>query len=152
QAQREAEEQARREKEQARLAATAGLSADQIAKAEELANWDFIKGSQISQEFRDHLARFPGGVTERFARARLEDLVWAELGTAPGLDQLSDFLAEFPQGTHAKAAADRRTALQREQTRVEEARELDRRETEAWAAASSGVDVAAFESFLKEWP
>src|SRR5262249_49946329 len=23
---------------------------------------------------------------------------------------------------------------------------------EAWAAASSGVDVAAFESFLKEWP
>jgi hypothetical protein len=120
QAQREAEEQARRAKEQARLAATAGLSADQIAKAEELANWDFIKGSQSSQEFRDHLARFPGGVTERFARARLEELVWAELGTALGLEQLGGFFAEFPQGTHAKAAADRRAALKRDQAKAEE--------------------------------
>src|SRR5262249_54031109 len=104
QAQREAEEQARRNKEQARLTAIAGLSADQIGKAEELANWDFIKASESAQEYRDHLARFPGGVTERFARARLEDLMWAALGTAPTLDQIHDFLLEFPQGKHAKEA------------------------------------------------
>jgi WD40 repeat protein len=152
QALREAEEQARREKEQARLAATAGLSADQIAKAEELANWDYIKGRKSSQEFRDHLARFPGGVTERFARTRLEELVWAELGSAPGLDQLSDFLAEFPQGGHAKAAADRRTALERQQAAAEEARDLDRRETEAWAAASASGDIVALTAFLEDWP
>jgi len=77
QAQREADELGRQEKEQARLTAIAGLSSEQIAKAEELANWDFIKASASAQEFRDHLARFPGGVTERFARTRLEDLVWA---------------------------------------------------------------------------
>jgi hypothetical protein len=112
QAQREAEEQARRDKEQARLNAIAGLSSDQITKAEELANWDFIKASESAQEYRDHLARFPGGVTERFARARLEDLAWAGLGATPGLDQLCDFLAEFPQGRHAKSAADRRAALE----------------------------------------
>jgi hypothetical protein len=152
QVQREAEEQARRDKEQARLAATAGLSADQIGKAEELANWDFIKASESAQEFRDHLARFPGGVTELSARARLEDLVWAGLGAAPGLDQLGDFLTEFPQGTHAKAAADRRAALEQEQADAEEARERGRRETEAWAAASSAGDTAAFKAFLKEWP
>jgi WD40 repeat protein len=151
QAQREAEEKARREQEQARLATTTGLSADQIAKAEELANWDFIKGSQSAREFHDHLARFPGGVTERFARARLEDLVWAELGAAPGFDQLGDFLAEFPQGTHAKEATDQRAELEREQAAAAQARERDRRETEAWAAASSAGDVAAFEAFLKEW-
>jgi hypothetical protein len=69
QAQREADERARQEKEHARLTAIAGLSANQIAKAEELANWDFIKSSANVQDFRDHLARFPGGVTERFAQA-----------------------------------------------------------------------------------
>src|SRR5262249_46987844 len=121
QEQREAEEQARRDKEHARLTAIAGLSADQIGKAEELANWDFIKASDSAQEFRDHLARFPGGVTERFARGRLENLVWAGLGATPGLDQLGDFLAEFPRGTHAKTAADRRAALEQEQAEAEEA-------------------------------
>jgi hypothetical protein len=79
-AQREADERARAEKEQARLAAIAGLSPDQIAKAEELANWDFIKASESTQDLRDHLARFPGGVTERFARARLEQLVCDRTG------------------------------------------------------------------------
>jgi TIR domain len=127
QAQREAEEQARRDKEQARLSAIAGLSSDQITKAEELANWDFIKASESAQEYRDHLARFPGGVTERFARARLEDLAWAGLGATPGLDQLGDFLAEFPQGTHAKTAADRRAALEQEQAEAEK-----RRREEEW--------------------
>jgi hypothetical protein len=54
-----AEEAARREKERARLEAIAGLSPEHIAKAEELANWDFIKASENSEDFRDHLARFP---------------------------------------------------------------------------------------------
>src|SRR5262249_29109801 len=54
QAQREAEEEARRNKEQARLTAIAGLSPNHIGKAEELANWDFIKASESAQEFRDH--------------------------------------------------------------------------------------------------
>jgi TIR domain len=121
QAQREVEERARRDKEQARVTAIAGLSADQIGKAEELANWDFIKESESAQEFRDHLARYPGGMTERFARARLENLVWAGLGASPSLDELGDFLAEFPQGTHAKTAADRRAALEQEQAEAKEA-------------------------------
>jgi hypothetical protein len=43
--QREAEEQARLEPERVRLAAIAALSPEQIAKAEELANWDSIKES-----------------------------------------------------------------------------------------------------------
>ena len=99
-----AEEAARAEKERARLDAIAGLSPEQIAKAEELANWDFIKASEGSQEFRDHLARFPQGVTERMARKRLEALVWAGLSQPVGANALKGFLAEFPNGTHASAA------------------------------------------------
>jgi TIR domain len=56
-----AEEVARAKKERARLKATAGLSPDQIAKAEELVNWEFIKDGKSSDEFRNHLARFPRG-------------------------------------------------------------------------------------------
>jgi hypothetical protein len=67
-----AEEAARAEKERARLQAIAGLSPDQIAKAEELVNWQFIKDGKSSDEFRDHLARFPQGVTKGLARAGLE--------------------------------------------------------------------------------
>jgi TIR domain len=86
------------------------------------------------------------------ARREWEDLVWVGLGPAPGLDELSDFVAEFPQGTHAKAAADRRAALKREQAATEESRERERRETEAWASVSRVGGVAALETFLKEWP
>src|SRR5262245_8561621 len=93
--QREAEEEARREKEQARLMATSGLSADQFDKAEELANWDFIKLSESAQEFRDHLARFPHGVTERMARTMLESLMWAGLSVRSDLSGLRSFLDQF---------------------------------------------------------
>jgi len=152
QAQREADERARQEKEQARQAAIAGLSPVQIAKAEELANWDFIKGSKNAQDMRDHLARFPGGVTEKFAQIRLEELVWAGLGIAPTLDQLTDFLDEFPAGAHAKAASDRRAGWEQEVAAQREANERAQREDEAWAAASNASDAAAVGAFLKEWP
>ena len=52
----------------------AGLSPDEIRKAEELANWDFIKERDSLQALRDHLARFPSGVTTLYAQTRLEEL------------------------------------------------------------------------------
>jgi len=126
-AQREAEEQARRDKEQARLTAIAGLSADQIGKAEELANWDFIKASESAQEFRDHLARFPHGVTERMARARLESLMWAGLSARPDLPGLRSFLNEFPDGKRAAEAKAQLADLERQ---AAAAREEERRRQE----------------------
>ena len=93
-----AEETARAQKERARLEAIADLSPELIAKAEELANWEFIKASESSQEFRDHLARFPQGVTERMARVKLEALVWVGLPLPVDIDALNGFLAEFPNG------------------------------------------------------
>ena len=113
-AQREAEEQARREKEQARLKAISGLSAEQIGKAEELANWDFIKARESAQEFRDHLAQFPHGVTERMARARLESLMWSRFSSRPDLHTLRSFLDEFPDGRYVADAKARLADLERQ--------------------------------------
>jgi hypothetical protein len=99
-----AEENALAEKERSRVEAVVGLPPEQTAKAVELANWDFIKASESSQDVRDHLARFPQGVSEPWARTRLETLVWAGLPRPVDSDALNGFLAEFPNGTHAGEA------------------------------------------------
>lgn len=100
-----AAEAERQQKEKTRLDAIAGLSAEQIAKAEELANWEFIKDSKDEPDYRDHIARFPQGVTLRMARTRLETILWAKLGFTPTAEALEGFLAEFPDGARAAEAA-----------------------------------------------
>ena len=99
-----AERAAQLEKERARLEAIAGLTPDQAAKAEEMANWEYIKTNGKVEDFRDHLARFPQGVSERWTRARLEDLVWTALPRSTDVGALKSFLAEFPSGAHANEA------------------------------------------------
>jgi WD40 repeat protein len=148
----ESEEAARKEKERARLQAIAGLSPEHIAKAEELANWDFIKASQNIQDFRDHLARFPKGVTERMARTKLEALVWAGLAVPVDVPALEGFLEEFPNGAHAGEAKSKLAELKRLADAAARAEESHRREMEAWASASAAGTVAAFEDFLRAWP
>ena len=148
----EAEEAARAEKERARLDAIAGLSPEQIAKAEELANWDFIKGSDSIQDFRDHLARFPQGVTERMARARLEALVWGGLPRRVDQDTLKSFLAEFPNGAHAGDANAKLAELELQAAAAREASESEKREMGAWASASAAGTVVALEEFRRDWP
>jgi hypothetical protein len=54
-----------------------GLLPKDIARAEELANGEFIKASESGQDFRDHLARFPKGVTERMAQTKPVDIAQA---------------------------------------------------------------------------
>ena len=111
----EAEEQERREREKARLAALAALSPEQITKAEELANWEFIKDASRVQDLRDHLARYPGGVYERMARHRLAALAWAALGKAPDKAALKAYLEEFPNSTQAEKATARLARLERKE-------------------------------------
>jgi hypothetical protein len=78
-ARREAEAQAaaraRVAEERARAQAAAGLSAQEIRRTEELASWDFLKERNDIQDLRDHMARFPGGTTERYVIAKLDGLV-----------------------------------------------------------------------------
>ena len=147
-----AEEAARTAKERTRLEAIAGLSPEHIAKAEELANWDFIKASEDTKEFRDHLARFPKGVTEHMAQTKLEALAWAELAQPVDAHSLRGFLDEFPNGAHAGAAKSKLAELERQDATAREAEERQRRQTEAWASASAAGTIAAIEAFLKDWP
>ena len=152
---REAEEAARiAAEERARAQAIAGLSQEEIRKAEELANWDFIKERGDAQLLRDHLARFPGGVTVLYARTRLEELVWR----ASGLDASSDmaaleaFLEEFPNGTHAEAVGSRLTELRREAEEVRAAEERHAQQTAEWGVVATSTDPAIVEAFLEKWP
>jgi hypothetical protein len=146
-----AEQATQAEKEQARLKAIAGLSPQDIAKAEELANWEFIKGQTDTQELRDHLARYRNGATARFARAALEDIVWKGL-ISPDLRALDEFLAKFPDGRHASQAKLMCDKLVSDAKAKQAAQIQKRQEVEAWATASAAGDVTAMEAFLKEWP
>jgi len=53
---------------------------DLVQKAEELANWECIKGRGNEGELRNHIACYPGGSTEPYAQAELEELARKMLG------------------------------------------------------------------------
>ena len=103
-AEAQAAARAKAAEERGREQAAAGLTAEQIRKAEELASWEFVKDRNDVQDLRDHLARFAGGTAERYALAKLDGLVWAGLGSAPTIEQLRAYLEEFPRGANAKTA------------------------------------------------
>jgi formylglycine-generating enzyme required for sulfatase activity len=151
-AEAQAAARARAAEERGREQAAAGLSANEIRKAEELASWDFVKDRNDVQDLRDHLARFPGGTTERYALTRLEGLIWAGLGPAPTLPQLRAYLDEFPKGANAGAAQARAAVLEREAQAAKAADERGRQETAAWAAASASATPEALKAFLSAWP
>ena len=130
--------------ERGREKAAAGLSVEDIRKAEELASWDFVKDRNDVQDLRDHLARFPGGATERWARTKLDGLMRAGLGSAPTIEQLRGYLDEFPKGANAGPARARIAGLQKE---VAEARADEQRahETAEWGALAASSDIEAME-------
>jgi hypothetical protein len=104
----EAETLQRREEEIAKAAEMGRLEKEQLrvaAQAGEISHWEFIKESTDAQELRDHLKRFPGGLTEERARARLEQLIWSQLGETPR--DIAAFISEFPNSSHLAAAKDR---------------------------------------------
>jgi hypothetical protein len=104
QREKEEKDRAQRMEEEKRERALRGWTPQDIRKAEELVNWKYIEDSTRPEDFRDHIARFAGGATERPARRKLEALVWAEPATRATRDALLDFLREFPDGVYAAKA------------------------------------------------
>jgi formylglycine-generating enzyme required for sulfatase activity len=103
-------------------------------------------------DLRDHLARFPGGTTDRYALAKLDGLVWAGLGSTPKIQHLRAYLDEFPKGANAGAAQTRLATLEREAAEDTAAERLRAQETEAWNAVATSSDTARIEAFLEDWP
>jgi hypothetical protein len=132
--------------------AAAGFSAEEIRKAEELASWDFVKDRNNVQDIRDHLARFPGGTTERYALAKLDSQTWTALGAAPTIAQLRAYLDEFPKGDNVAAARDRIAELLKRVADAKAADEARSREMSDWGAVAVSTDRAAIDAFLKKWP
>ncbi len=138
--------------ERGREQAAAGLSAEEIRKAEELANWEFVKDRKDIQDLRDHLARFPNGTTQRYSLARLDELVWAALGGDPETTQLRAYLNEFPKGTNAAAAQERIMALERNADEARAAEQRRSEETAEWARIATSTNTSEIEAFIKQWP
>jgi formylglycine-generating enzyme required for sulfatase activity len=138
--------------ERGRTQAAAGLSGEEIRKAEELASWDFVKDRNDVQDLRDHLARFPNGPTERWARAKLDGLVWTGLGSMPVIESLRAYLDEFPKGANAGAAQAQIAELEREAAQARAAEQRRRQETAEWDAVAVSTDKEAIKAFLKRWP
>lgn len=149
--QREAQEAARFEalESSAPVQPQEGIDPVQLRKAEELANWQYVGERGTLADLRDHLARYPGGVTERAALLKLETLTWDSLGPKPRIEELQNFIQEFPT---AKEARELLNSLQKDLERAAREQELRDQETIEWLEVSSGSDIRAIEAFLKRWP
>ena len=71
------------------------LSPEHIAKAEELANWDFIKDNNSAQELLDHLKRFPKGVTTRMVARNSKPLCGTNWKKNPASNRLTTSSPHF---------------------------------------------------------
>jgi hypothetical protein len=125
---------------------------EDIRKAEELANWDFIKDSPDPDDFRSHLARYGNGPSGRHAYSRLEALVWADPATHSGIEGLRRFIEEFPRSEHAAAADAEFARLVAVAGGERLAAERRREETAAWAKVASSTKIRELEEFLGAWP
>lgn len=97
--------------------------------------------------------RFPNGTTERYALARVDQVVWSGLGTTPDVTQLRAYLDEFPKGSNAAQAQARIAALEKGAAEQRAAEQRRGQETAEWGAVvAASTDRAAIEAFLKQWP
>ena len=98
------------------LSNRAVIAEEVVRKAQELARWEFIKGSDQAADFRTFLARFPDGELADLAIMRLESLRWATITNARTIESLTAFLVDFPNGVKAPEA---RRCLERKQRAIE---------------------------------
>ena len=132
--------------------AQAARTPEEIRRAEELANWDFIKDSLDPDEFRNHLARYGNGPTGGHAYYRLEALVWADPATHGLIQNLRRFIEEFPRSEHAPAAEMELARLETAAEGEHLAAERRREETRAWSKVAASSKIRELEEFLEAWP
>lgn len=139
--------------EAARNQALANLNPEQIITAEAVANWEFIKDSSEEENFRNHIARYQSHeASSKWARTRLEKLVWDGLEDEPEEADLLGFLDEFPDGTYAKDATAKLVHLRIEADKRQKQFERDLQEKSAWQFIKNTDDTELIEKFLNDFP
>lgn len=121
-----------------------------LRKAQELARWEFIKGSSKAEPFRTFLQRFPDGELADLATMRLESLRWEEISRTRTTEELRGFLAEFPHGVKGPEA---RRILERRE-RIAEYRDWSRLRGGIfnWRRKQPDRMLADYEQFLALHP
>jgi len=104
---REAEETSRivAAEERTKSLALKGLPREEILRAAELANWEFVKDQCETYWLRDHLARFPNGSTAQYAQSRLEQLMRNRLKALPSIKELEALSVKFLKGQDARSSS-----------------------------------------------
>jgi hypothetical protein len=137
---------------QVRSQAVPGPGSEEFRKAEELANWESVMARGDAQALRDHMARFPRGVTAQLALTKLEELVWARLGPSPDIGSLRAFLDEFPNGANAPTVK-KELATRETQAAMDLAVEGRRaEETAQWVSVAASTNRRVIDAFLAAWP
>jgi hypothetical protein len=111
----------------AAVAAAEAVHLEEVQRMEELESWNKL-GDDV-QALRDHLARFPGGETERYALANLDRAVWMAIQNTSDITRLRAYLDEFPEGAYVRQARERIATLDKE---VGEERSADISEKDFW--------------------
>lgn len=86
------------------------------------------------------------------ALGKLEKVLWRDVGAKPSIVGLTSFLAEFPEGAHAREARARVEALQKAEAEEHASRAREQKELVAWNAVRETIDPDTLQAFLKEWP
>lgn len=126
---------------QAQLEARANETPAKIKEAVERERWDLIQQSRESRHIRDHLARYPGGITEAPARKLLATLEWQELGDRADKPSIGKFLAEFPEAKLTAYVIERLTVIEADEREAEA--ERNRRLLQAERARAQAMALAA---------
>lgn len=128
------------------------LTPEQIATAQELANWQFIEKRRREAELRQHLAAYPKGSTAPMARAVLEEVVWNKIAAAGDSATFDAFLAEFPDGEYAQQALQQRELLHSgNRAKRNDAARPTRQMASAQTVRSSPLPIADDASAARRW-
>ncbi|MEO0602254.1 MAG: toll/interleukin-1 receptor domain-containing protein [Myxococcota bacterium] len=86
-------------------------AAEQLQREAELEEWEGLREDGTAADLRDHIARYPGGRTEPWARDLLARRAWEELDHDADTSDLEAYIAENPTSPHIVEAKQRLAAL-----------------------------------------
>ena len=137
-------------------AADSPAARKQEASAKEVERWQGALKADTVLGYRRFIEDYPASIYRDQAETQLDILdekAWQELSAEDSVPAYEDYLEIFPDGIHQAEALRRIEAIQQAEAKVERERlEREKQDNLAWEAASNTRTVAAFDSYISEWP